>query len=573
MKWRLVNAVASVVFAASDGIHIAFADDRSQHVALLEQRQRFQSQELITAKSGGWVFAPLMSPRIIWRDVDEVRRLHGDVDFQVRWFDAELVEFPKPEHPGRWMAWISGTAPNGTAFRRSLTFFALPPDIFSGSVPDMTVAFPKFPGPNALASLLEHKSEFVRLGSDSMTRSLLDSEKGAILIAGVFESKPLGRPARHTESASVVNDDYHLALKLKLLGLKDCVRALQSPRHLEIAVSALHEGSTEQAGVASDAKARIDTLCQAWADDTGEPFVTLIARRGVIVTHRAFGRDGNGNNPPLDYRCWVASLTKTVTSLMFSQFIDQGLIQLDAPISSVFSDFPANDPHVPNFRQCLNHTSGLTGHGDFGGMKNPHLENIILNGIDANEPNARYAYSGMGFELAAKAMEIVSGKSAARIYAEHLFKPLGFGDVAIGNASSDGEFTAMELGILAQLVANHGRYGSNEFISATTFQLLLPQPMQVDDGSQTAEQGLGLHRIQHRRMDGPKNSKSSEELLFGPKTLGHGSFSGCVFVVDPDQNLVITLVRRQTGIRHPDWSTKFFQTIADVISPQKGTTP
>jgi CubicO group peptidase (beta-lactamase class C family) len=293
----------------------------------------------------------------------------------------------------------------------------------------------------------------------------------------------------------------------------------------------------------------------------------VVARHGVIVTHEAFGRDANGRATPLDYRCWVASLTKTVTSLMFSQFLDQGLIELDAPVSSVFPDYPVEDPHVPTFRQCLNHTSGLTGHGDFGGMKNPQLENVLLNGIDAIEPNSRYAYSGMGYELAAKAMEIVCGKASARIFEDHLFQPLGFGDAVMGNASSDGEFTAFELAVLGQLVANQGRYGSMEFISAETFQSLLPQPIRVHDGMLTEGQGLGLHRISHRRMGATTDSTRTDDLLFGPRTIGHGSFSGCVLLVDPDQNLVITMVRRQTGPRHADWSNKFFQTIADVIVP------
>ena len=118
-----------------------------------------------------------------------------------------------------------------------------------------------------------------------------------------------------------------------------------------------------------DAKAKIDELCRAWAEDTGEPLVTLVARHGVVVTHEAFGRMPNGEPATRDYRCWVASITKTVTALLFSQFLDQGLIALDDPLSAVFPDYSKNDPHVPTFRQCFNHTSGLS--GDFGGMRNP----------------------------------------------------------------------------------------------------------------------------------------------------------------------------------------------------------
>ena len=108
----------------------------------------------------------------------------------------------------------------------------------------------------------------------------------------------------------------------------------------------LHEGSPAQAGVAPDAKARIDALCRSWAEDTGEPFVTLVARRGVIVTHEAFGQDASGQPIDRDYRCWVASITKTVTAILFSQFLDQGLIDLDDSLATAFPDYLEDDAQL-----------------------------------------------------------------------------------------------------------------------------------------------------------------------------------------------------------------------------------
>ena len=54
------------------------------------------------------------------------------------------------------------------------------------------------------------------------------------------------------------------------------------------------------------------------------------------------------------------------------------------------------------------------------------------------------AYSDLGYELAAKAMELVTGKSGVRLYGKQLFRPLGFGDLLIDSASSNDRFTAME---------------------------------------------------------------------------------------------------------------------------------
>ena len=393
-----------------------------------QARREFQSQELMLAKSGTWIFTPGETPRILWRDVESVRRLGCKEPLRVRWFDAKLNESPQPT-PGRWGAWIEGTAPNGTPLRRALTFYGLPKQTPS-FVPDLTVAFPEFPGPRAPAVLKEHQHEALRLASDMVMRAIFDNEKSAILVAGLTEAKPLGRPARYAESTAVMNDDYHLALKLKVQGLQEKVRRLRAPRRRDWPATVLREGTPAEAGVTPDAKARIDAVCRAWADDTGEPFVTLVARRGVIVTHEAFGRGPNAR--PSTATTAAGSPRSPRRSRDPVQPVSRsGLVDLDDSLAKVFRDYPKNDPHVPTFRRCFNHTSGLAGHGEFGGMRNPHLENVVLNGIDVNEPGVKYAYCGLGFELAAKAMEIVVGKSAVRLYDEHLFRPLGFGDVPI----------------------------------------------------------------------------------------------------------------------------------------------
>src|SRR5262245_51181154 len=84
---------------------------------LKDQRRQFQDQELTTARPFGYLFNPGDPPRLIWRDVDEVRRLGSDGRLRVRWFDTDLNEADKPAHPGRWAAYVEGTAPNGTPVR------------------------------------------------------------------------------------------------------------------------------------------------------------------------------------------------------------------------------------------------------------------------------------------------------------------------------------------------------------------------------------------------------------------------------------------------------------------------
>lgn len=533
--------------------------------AIRQKRREFQLQELMLAKSGSWIFKLDETPRILWRDFETAQRLGFNQPLHMRWFDAELNESPEPNTSGRWLAWIEGTAPNGTPLRRARTFYALPNQLPSSFSPDLTVALPNFPGPDAPTVLKERKNEIVLLANNILPRAVLGSEQGAILVAGLSEAEPLGRPAKYIESTTVQNDQCHLELKLKLQRLEDKVRVLHPSRRREQPAIVLRDGSPVEAGVAPDAKAQIDALCQSWADDTGEPFVTLVARHGVIVTHEAFGTAPDGEPIGRHYRCWVASITKTVTAILFSLFLDQGLIDLDDSLAIVFPDYPTSDRHVPTFRQCFTHTSGLSGHGELGDIHTPHLENIVLNGVDVNKPGVKYSYCGLGYELVAKAMEIVAGQCAARLYDQHLFQPLGFRGARMGNASSGGEFTAMELGVMAQWMANRGSYGSRDFIRPETFERLLPQPLRVPDHGYTSEEGIGIHWQRHLKLDAPRDSKRDEDLLFGPHTFGHGSFSGCIFLVDPDQELIIVQVRKKTGPNHAEWNLRFLHTVAKVL--------
>jgi CubicO group peptidase (beta-lactamase class C family) len=528
-------------------------------------RKEFQSLELFPARQGSWIFPPSLPPKLVWRDAEAASRLGYSPGFSVRWFGPDLQEATVPDQGGRWIALVEGTAPNQTPFRRGFTFYALPSQLDTSKtfVPDLTVRLPHFPGPLAPKAWHEHQAEFDRSSKDLLIKSLMDREQGAILVAGIAETSELGRPKQFHEWTASVHAQRQLDLKLKRMGTASPQPGLAPPRKRSEPATTIRIGTSQEAGVPDKAKKTIDAFCEEWVKGTKEPFVTLVAKNGVIVTHASFGTDPSGKPVELDYRCWAASITKTVTAILFSQFVDQDLIELDWTLDRVFPDYPANASYVPTFRQLLNHTSGLSGHGEWGGMFNPYLENIVLNGIDLNEPGRKHEYCGLGFELAAKAMEIKTGKCAARIYHEHLFAPLGMKDVIMGNASSDGEFTAMELAIFGQWLANQGSYGEHQFIAPETFAEMLPS--QSDSNRVAGDHGLGLHRIRHRRVGSDANATTQGPLLFSENTFGHGSFSGCILVVDPDQQLVIVQSRKRFQSSDNEYWARFFQVVADAI--------
>jgi hypothetical protein len=244
-------------------------------------RKEFQSLELTTSRYGGWIFAAGLPPNIVWRDAAAAKRLGFDPGFTVHWFNARLEEAETPNAAGRWLAWLEGTAPIGTPFRRALTLYALPTQQGNTQafVPDLTVHLPNFPGTEAPAAWREHQAEFDRASKDFLLRALIDNEQGAILVAGIAESRELGRSKKFHEWTSAVNAQYHLDLKLKRLDGNTRIKPLNPPRRRTSPAPTIRTGSAAEAGVPEDAKAIIDEFCREWVEATKEPFVTLVAKK------------------------------------------------------------------------------------------------------------------------------------------------------------------------------------------------------------------------------------------------------------------------------------------------------
>jgi hypothetical protein len=112
-------------------------------------------------------------------------------------------------------------------------------------------------------------------------------------------------------------------------------------------------------------------------------------------------------------------------------------------------------------------------------------------------------------------------------------------------------------------MCNRGSYGEQKFISPETFDQLLPRPLNLPGNFQ--EYGLGMHWIRHCKPGAPADSKNPEDWLFRPQTVGHGSFAGCILVVDLQQQLVICQARQKFSDADQSWWTKFFQVVAEAI--------
>ncbi|MHC4501340.1 MAG: serine hydrolase domain-containing protein, partial [Planctomycetota bacterium] len=377
--------------------------------------------------SWDYTFAPGDFPEIKWEKLYLVEKVMGEkLELDVRWFDSDLNEVTKAAKAGRYGFYAEGKSKSGKIVRRGGTMYCRPKGWFGWSErPKAYLDYEYLPVDGVDREAWGQRREAIASYVGRMTLlSILRQEEGAVLMS--YLSKMEASAEVSLMDTPIIRDsEYHLALKRKLLGIEDKWPELEMPRKIEAEPArVLHCGTVEEAGVKGGTAEKIREICRRWYEESGEAFDILVARHGVVVIHEAFG-EGPGGKMTVETPTPMASLTKLITGLMFAQFVDQGLIDIDEPVGNFLPDFPVEGNKAITLRQCFTHMTGLYGHEEFGGLHNPWLENVIANGLDYFEPGTFHNYSGMGYDLAGRVMEVVSGKSIFSLMQENFFMPLG----------------------------------------------------------------------------------------------------------------------------------------------------
>jgi CubicO group peptidase (beta-lactamase class C family) len=162
----------------------------------------------------------------------------------------------------------------------------------------------------------------------------------------------------------------------------------------------------------------------------------------------------------------IGSITKVCTTTVIMQLVDEGLLDLDAPVVAVLPELRLADPDVTarvTMRHLLTHTSGIDGdvHTDTG-RGDDCLEQYValLADVRQNHPlGATMSYCNAGFVLAGRVIEKLTGGTWDAAMRERLFTPLGLRHTvtlpeeallfraAVGHVETDPPTTASTWGI------------------------------------------------------------------------------------------------------------------------------
>src|SRR5215210_2160149 len=128
----------------------------------------------------------------------------------------------------------------------------------------------------------------------------------------------------------------------------------------------------------------------------------------------------------------IASITKTFTGTTVMRLVEQGLLDLNAPVRTYLPDFRVADEMASErvtLRDCLNHSAGWLGDysHDFGRGEDA-LARYVASMADLPQltpPGTQFAYSNSALAVAGRVIEVVTGQSYEDAVRELLIDPLG----------------------------------------------------------------------------------------------------------------------------------------------------
>lgn len=221
---------------------------------------------------------------------------------------------------------------------------------------------------------------------------------------------------------------FHFAIALGMLLGAGCSQAQSG--------SDIAQPSDAKTGAASTAAIRhpdVHRYLQTLADLGEFRGVVLVAQGDRIVHRAAYGladqEAGVANTPETAFL--IGSLTKSFTATTVMQLVEDGTLDLQAPISRYLPGLDRRLGDRLNLHLLLRQRSGLP----------IHLERIapqgdeqvasadilaLINRADMGfEPGARHEYSNLNYHLAALVVESATGRPFADALNERTFTPLG----------------------------------------------------------------------------------------------------------------------------------------------------
>jgi CubicO group peptidase (beta-lactamase class C family) len=337
--------------------------------------------------------------------------------------------------------------------------------------------------------------------------------------------------------------------------------------------------------------------------------VTLVARDGQIASFEAVGFQNIEKKIPMRKSTLfcIASLTKPFAAAAIMMLSEEGKLLLDDPVAKYLPEFN-NMWRVsemtgekatlirPNrqitIKDILTHTSGLTDLPSDILINSIREYALVISQLPLKfEPGSQWEYSGSGITVAARIVEVISGKPYDVFLSERIFKPLGMGNTsfvppkgsldkiaALYHPSADSSgLEAFDAPDWSRFPHPEGGLYSTAFDIAKWMQAMLNKGIYNGTRILTEKSIMEMTKIQTDELEtgftdgmsfglgfGIVRNPSGVTALLSPGSFGHGGAFGTQSWVDPVNKTIYILMIQRQGFGNGDASDvrNSFQKIA-----------
>ena len=219
----------------------------------------------------------------------------------------------------------------------------------------------------------------------------------------------------------------HLVLAVALAGLFAPIAPAQSTAPAAVAPAPLH-----YAEVVEQARA----LVRADVAERGYPGIAIaVSVDGETVWSEGFGHADLEHRVPMSpsVKFRVGSISKSMTAASVAALVEDGRLDLDAPIQQYVPSFPEK-AHPITTRQLGGHLGGIRHYqGNENFIRDPYA--TVLDGLSIfaddpllHAPGTAFAYTSHGFNLISAVVEGAARQPFLDYMREAVFRPLGMRD-------------------------------------------------------------------------------------------------------------------------------------------------
>lgn len=529
---------------------------------------------LMEMKLEPFVFTATSFPNAEFAHPEKVRKLFGEYKINTSYYNTNFEETKTATTPGRYGAVVRITFNSGVKMNRYYTLFRCKDSVsaldwwrwaaFSKDKADM-----KLPGvlgiPDNIADAYRDAiSNYIRFG---FYEDLIRRPYSARLFASLYESPNIN--ASDIGNDPMVRDrQWWIRLKEKLYPVDNKKPLSIKPDVINTQAKVLHL-STLKSPRLKAALLNMNSGLSQWAASSKEPFSVVLVKNGEVIFQNAFGSI-NGRKAQIQDAYHIASINKTLTSILLMMCVDRKIVSLNDDISNFFPSLKDAKWNRPiTIRDLVKHTSGLP---DLTMDEANDLEDIIKPLLPYIRVGAGYQYVETGYSLVGKILERLTGKCFAILVKEWLSDPLQLTSLKVKGAASDAWMSAMDLAKVGQLLLNEGSYGNVLYFRPETFRDMLPQKnefqgvgLMVVSGNNAASKPVPASKVESWLKDA---TEDNIKLGCG-QLLGHGASSGTTFAIDIQKKMVIVMTRNSFGA---DYELKNEQFMRSVVKNFEDTT-